>query len=225
MNLLDSVSRSQSHTNKREIDRLILVAASQVEPNILNSLSTDARITLRNIIKSYQRQADSPCADDKMTLFKNLQKNFIAEHNEGNETLITNIFNVIRGISPYQLKSELNRLSLQKWQTANKANHSAKLVFNGFEFASIRHIRERHWPKANMGLATSHFNDDITVEKLRNLAIHAIIYGNTYSSHNRFNHEYCFANPIGVSTCGKKAHVLRVVTSDDGKIITAFPLY
>lgn len=191
----------QPHSSKYETDRLILAVASQVESNILKSLHSENRITLRDMIKAYQGRADSPCSDKKMALFNSL-KNYFTRKPDGAVKLIERAFNYIpdllKGISLCQLKSELNHLNLQQWQTVNKTRNASRFIFNGFEFASIRHIKERHWAKANMGTPTSHFNDDMTVEKLRTLATHTIIYGNTTSSHDRFRHEYCFANPIGI---------------------------
>lgn len=100
---------------------------------------------------------------------------------------------------------------------------------NPVKFAphQITHIKDRHWHNANSGPNTSRFNQSMTVTKLHDLATKTIHNGSMRPSNNdggKMVHEYTFKKPIGRATNGKRVNTLRVVTSQKGEIITAFPV-
>jgi len=90
-----------------------------------------------------------------------------------------------------------------------------------------RHIKERHWYNAKTGDTTSRFNQDMTMQKLNELATKTINNGSQEPSKQKAGrkiHQYRFLNPIGVTSNGQQAHSLRVVTDRENKVITAFPV-
>lgn len=111
-------------------------------------------------------------------------------------------------------------------------NKPQKLLKRSLQQAVIpvnvqNHIKQRHWYDAKTGGTTSRFNRDMTMQKLNALATKTINEGSKRASkqgQNRSTHQYKFTYPIGQTSTGKQAHSLRVVTDENNKVITAFPV-
>lgn len=111
--------------------------------------------------------------------------------------------------------------------TADKVDQTVKIPAQQLDIPENiqRHIKERHWYNAKTPEATSRFNQDLTMQKLNDLATKTIKEGSQRpSKKGRSIHQYRFSYPIGVTSKGQEAHSLRVVTDKENKVITAFPV-
>lgn len=120
-----------------------------------------------------------------------------------------------------QTKAKVNKVAAQQFQN-NAAQVQAKI-----SQSAATHIQQRHWFNAQQGPNTSHFHQNMTIQKLNQLATTTINNGSQKPSphgQGRSTYQYRFSRPLGTDTNGNTAYALRVVADQQYNVITAFPV-